>query len=221
MKLFVAFMLTAACALSGAKYQSDLLNHTQAAFFTEAERAYRDIIAYDENAPVTKKELHWLYALDALLAPVYGKISAITEKLDSLQTKTPREYAQRCIYEGRVLEKTPEDVIFVYAYLYPFTPAEAAEYDKIQKSGDSHALDALFSPLEDWVFSCRGAYTAENGFEPYLWMQDENCLIPCARGVQYLNKEAAFCAMSLSEETPFSPPVRDARGVVVFEFFSD
>ena len=49
MKLFLAFMLTFSCALSGAKYQSDLHINMQAAFFEEAERAYRDIIAYDEE----------------------------------------------------------------------------------------------------------------------------------------------------------------------------
>lgn len=220
MKRILAFILTFVCALTGAKHQGGLTENVRAAFYEEAERAYRDIIAYDGDAPVTKKEIVLLYARNALFAPVRAWADAFSGAIDALWPLTPKEYAERCIYEGRILETPPKGVIFVRAYLYPFSPQEAKAYDGIQKSGDTHALDALYSPLEKWALHCRGAYTAENGFDMYIRMQGGSALIPVAEGVLYLDREAACAALSLSRENPVSPPVRDARGVVVFEFVS-
>jgi len=115
MKLFFMLIVTAACALSGAKYQSDLREDVQAAFLEEAERAYRDMIAYDENAPVTRAEVLRLYRRDAYFAPVRKAFSSAAEAIDANKTKTPGEYAEQCIYEGKILENAPEGVIFVRA----------------------------------------------------------------------------------------------------------
>ncbi len=221
MKLFLAFLLTFSCALSGAKYQSDLHLNMQAAFFEEAERAYRDIIAYDENAPVTREEIHALYARDAYLAPIREKITGIMNKIDSMKPKTAAEYAEECIFTGEILENPPEGVIFVRCYLLPFTTNETGTYDKIQKSSETHALDALFSPLEDYVLRLHGAFTPENGFEPYFKMKDEGAVIPVFKGARYLSDTAVSAALSVSELSPVSPPVRDARGMIVFKFVSD
>lgn len=216
MKLVFLMIVTFACAYKGLVYQSDLHENVQAAFYEEAERAYRDIIAYDENAPVTREEIHRLYRREAFIAPVR---EAVLYFFDT-QPKTPKEYAERCIYEGEILENPPEGVMFVRAHLLPFTPSEARMYDDIHKSGDKQALDALFSPLEDRAYACRGAYTPENGFEPYFRMHAEDGVIPVSDGVLFLSEENASSALGLSERNLFSPPVRDARGVIVFEYFS-
>ena len=221
MKLFLAFMLTFSCALSGAKYQSDLHINMQAAFFEEAERAYRDIIAYDENAPVTREEIHALYAHDACLAPIRKKIAGIINKIDSMKPKTAAEYAEECLFAGEILESPPDGIIFVRCYLLPFSPEETKIYDQIQKSGEIHALDALFSQLEDYVLRLNGAFTPDNGFEPYFKMKDDGAVIPVYKGARYLTDKAVSAALSVSESSPVSPPVRDARGMIVFEFVSD
>ncbi len=216
MKRIFLFLITALYAVSSLKYQSDLHKDVQAAFYEEAERAYTDIIAYDENAPVTREEIHRLYRRDAVFAPVRKAISFLFETAP----RTPREYAERCVYEGKILGNPPEGVVFVRAHLLPFTPDQARIYDEIQKSGDLQALDALFSPLEDRVYACVGAFSPENGFEPYFKMQAGDGVIPCARGVLFLAEEAALSALRLSDENPVSLPVRDARGVIVFEYVS-
>lgn len=221
MNHLLAFMLTFACALSSAHYKSDLQNNLQAAFFEEAERAYRDIIAYDENAPVTREEIYLLYAKDAYLAPIREPITGIINQIDSLKPMSPAEYTEKCIYSGEILHHPPEGVIFVSCCLYPFTPEEMKAYDSIQKSGELHALYALFSPLEDYVLSCTGFFTPDNGFEPYFKMKDESAVIPVFEGARYLSKEAASAALSLSRDHPVSPPVWDARGVIVFTYISD
>ncbi|MBR3928066.1 MAG: hypothetical protein IKJ65_03565 [Clostridia bacterium] len=220
MRLIFTLIVTCACALSGAKYQSDLHMNTQAAFYMEAERAYRDIIAYDEDAPVTREEILRLYRRDAYFAPVKQMISKARKAIGEKRRLTPGKYAQKCIYEGRILENAPEGVVFVRACLLPFSPSQARAYDEMQKSGDYEALDRLFSPLEDWVYKCRGAYTPENGFDAYFKMNGEDGIIPCAEGCGYLSEEATKNALRLTKERPISPPVRDARGVIVFEFVS-
>lgn len=216
MKLIFVFLITFACALSSPEYQSSLYEDVQAAFYEEAERAYRDIIAYDENAPVTRDEIYRLYRRDALFAPAK---KAILNLFDTAP-KTAKEYAERCVYEGRILANPPEGVVFVRAHLLPFTPSQAGIYDEIQKSGDLQALDALFSPLEDRVSACGGTFLPDNGFQPYFKMQAGDDVIPCAEGVLFLTQEALADALGLTKENPFSPPVRDARGVIVFEFVS-
>ena len=212
----ILFIVTAVYALSGLKYQSDLRKVTQAAFYEEAERAYRDIIAYDENAPVTREKIYRLYRREAFIAPFRNAVSAAFET----EPQTAREYAERCVYEGQILENPPEGVVFLRACLLPFAPDQAEAYDGIQKSGDFQALDDLFSPLEEWILACRGAYTPENGFEPYFRMRAEDGVIPVSKGVLFLSEEKAAIALKLSEDQPVSPPVRDARGVIVFEYVS-
>lgn len=221
MNLIIAFMLTCACALSCTKYQSDLHKNVQAAFYEEAQRAYRDIVSYDENASVSQDEIVGAYMRKARFYSVRKRVSDFLEKIDQIKPRTPKEYAEKCIYEGKILSHPPEGVIFVRAFLMPFSPDEAKMYDDIQKSGDLQALDALFSPLEERFYQIKNVYTPENGFEPYFSMQDDSSIVPCARGVLYLTENAALAAMRLSAENPFSPPVRDARGIIAFEFVSD
>lgn len=216
MKLVFIFIVTAVCALSNLKYRSDLHENMQAAFYEEAERAYRDIIAYDENAPVKREEIYRLYRREYFIAPVREAI----ERLFETKPKTPKEYAERCLYAGEILENPPEGVIFVRAHLLAFSDAQAKAYDDIQKSGETQALDDLFLPLEDWARECMGAYTPENGFEPYFAMRAGDGVIPCAGGVLFLSEENASAALGLSPENRFTPPVRDARGVIVFEYVS-
>ncbi|MBQ5770140.1 MAG: hypothetical protein IIW08_03085 [Clostridia bacterium] len=212
----ILFIVTAVYALSGLKYQSDLRKVTQAAFYEEAERAYRDIIAYDENAPVTREKIYRLYMREAFIAPFRNAVSAAFET----EPQTAREYAERCVYEGQILENPPEGVVFLRACLLPFAPDQAEAYDGIQKSGDFQALDDLFSPLEEWILACRDAYTPENGFEPYFSMDLNDGVIPVAEGVSFLTDQAVPAALGVSREHPVSPPVRDARGAVVFEYVS-
>lgn len=221
MNRMLTFMLTFACALIGASYKSDLHENVQAVFFEKAERAYQDIIAYDEDAPITRKDIYVLYAKNAIFAPVSETISAVLNKIDSRKPQTPEKYAEKCIYLGEILKNPPEGVIFVNCYLYPFTSAEMIIYDSIQKSGEKQALDVLFSPLESRVMSVDGVFTPENGFEPYFKMKDAGAVIPVIMGARFLTEEASAAALALSEENPVSPPVRDARGVIVFEFVSD
>ena len=216
MKFLPVFVLTFACVLMNANYQSDLHEDVQAAFFEEAERAYRDILAYDENAPVTREEIHRLYRREAFIAPVLNAVSAFFES----KPDTPKDYSESCIYEGEILENPPEGVVFVRAHLLPFTSLEAKMYDDIQKSGDEQALCHLFSPLEARALECMGAYTVENGFEPYFRMRAEDGVIPVSQGVLFLSEEKTAIALKLSEDQPVSPPVRDARGVIVFEYVS-
>lgn len=218
MKLFITLLITAMLAHPGMKYRSGLHEDVQAAFYEKAERAYQSILDYDANARVTKEEILRLFRRRAAYAPFRRAIAGFAETIDKYKRRTPKSYAEQCIYEGRILENAPDGVVFVCAYLYPFSPDQAERYDDIQKNGDYRALDALFSPLEEKVHACMGAYTVENGFLPYFAMQDDSAVIPCAEGVLYLTEEAVFRALSLSEEAPFAPPVRDARGVIVFEY---
>ncbi len=222
MNFFLAFMLTFACLLTNANYKSDLQKNMQAAFlFDKAERAYRDIVSYDENAPVTREEIYLLYARDAFFAPIREIITSMINQIDSLKSLSPTEYAEKCIYSGEIFGHPPEGVVFVNCYLYPFMPEEIKVYDSIQKSGEKDVLCTLFSPLEDYVLSCKGVFTPENGFEPYFTMKDKSAVIPVCRGARYLTDAAASAALSLSEIDPVSPPVWDARGVIVFTFISD
>lgn len=216
MKTIVLLLITCAYALSNHTYQSDLHEDVQAAFYEEAERAYRDIVAYDENAPITREEIYRLYRRDQFIAPVRDTVL----KLFETKPQTPREYAERCLYTGEILEDPPEGVVFVRAYLLAFTGAQAKAYDDIQKSGDTQALYALFSPLEDRARACLDAYTPENGFVPYFTMRAGDGIVPAAKDVLFLTEEAISAALHVSDENPFSPPVRDARGVIVFEYVS-
>lgn len=216
MKTIVLLLITYACALSNHTYQSGLHEDVRAAFYEEAERAYRDILAYDENAPVTREEIYRLYKREYFIAPVLNAVSGFFET----KPGTPKDYAERCIYEGEILEDPPEGVVFVRAHLLAFTDAQAKAYDDIKKRGDEQALYALFSPLEALAFKYRGAYTIENGFEPYFKMHADDGMIPVAEGVLFLSEENVSFALGLSEGNPFSPPVKDARGVIVFEYVS-
>lgn len=220
MRLVFLIMFTCAYAFSGIRYQSDLHKEMQAAFSFEAERAYRDIIEYDENAPVTREEIYALYRKDAYFAPVRRAISSVRKAVNAFYPYAPEEYCEKCIYEGKILDNAPDGVVFVRAYLLPFSPSQAKKYDEILKSGDKQALDALFSPLEDHLLLCGEELSPENGFEPYFRMEAGDGVIPCAGGVLFLTKEAASCALGVSGQNRISPPVRDARGIMVFEYVS-
>lgn len=193
----------------------------QAAFYEEADRAYRDIIAYDENAPITRKEIMDLYRLDACFSPVKRAANCFLEAIENIKIHTPKEYAEQCIYEGKILPGAPKGVMFAEAHLLPFTPDQAKAYDAFREAGDEVALQKLFKPLIEHALNCKGHYTPENGFTAYIAMQDHSSVIPVAEGVLYLKDDIVKLAFSVKQTGGTMPPVRDARGVLVMEILSD
>lgn len=195
------------------QYKSGLCaGFAKTAFSSEAERAYRSIIEYDENAPVTYDEIKKLYLRDRLCAPLQKAFDKIGFLLLSAKLAfDPDGYALYAVYSGKRTLFRPEGVIGVSMYLMPFTDEEARLYDALFEKGGTIPQTAFREAVERAEEAMKKGLASENGFEPYLDTFDE---IPVSENAAFLSEEAINTAFALKTPGEISPPVLDARGVL-------
>lgn len=216
MRKILAFLLLTADFFT-ANYKSGPHGNVQAAFLSEADRAYQAIIEYDENAPVTKEEIRKLYFFDFLLSPGKAIISGIDRSVMENRAYSPSEYAGLCLYHGKIIAPPPEGVRFVRGYLLPFSKREKRAYDEMMKSGETEAFYHLVSPLYEQMLSFSGSYTPENGFEPLFPMMKDG-IVPIAEGISFLKADAVSAAMEIQNYSGITKPFIGASGIYALEY---
>lgn len=209
----ISFLLTAVIALSGTYYKSGLCDpNAQAASVLEARRAYRDVMEYDENAPVSYAEIEALYRREALKKPLKEAISRLFSLAEDVRlSRSAEEYSLFFFYTGERGKIVPEGIIEAEIWLMPFTHEEARAFDALCKA-DEQALTQLYTPvlLRAEAAKQKGL-SSENGFEPYLFTYES---APVARHSAFLSEDILKAIFVLTEPGELSPPIRDARGIV-------